>query len=424
MQQQIALLHFSAPPVVGGVESVMNHHAQLMAAHGHTVRFIAGRGAPISNDRIQFFHLPLADSRHADVLAAKANLDQGKVPANFDQLVAAIVAQLEQALDGIDIIIAHNVCSLHKNLALTAALRQTCQAADAPRLIIWHHDLAWTTPRYRAELHDGWPWDLIGQDWPDVQPVHVAVSELRHRELAGLFNLPQEIIHVVPSGLTLSHFLKFEIQTAELVQRLNLQQAAPLLLLPVRITRRKNIELAIRTTAALRETFPQTALVVTGPPGPHNPSNHEYFSQLKSLRSELGLDPAASTTGPKVHFLAEVVEAFLPDVVIGDLYRLADALLFPSREEGFGIPMLEAGLAGLPVFCAHISSLREIGGNLVNYFSPDIAPADLAIQISNQLQNDDIYQFRHHIRHSYSWENIFTNQIAPLLITKRRETKK
>jgi hypothetical protein len=65
----IALIHYSAPPIVGGVESVLAQHARLMAQAGHTVRILAARGEPIS-DQIQFIPLPLIDSRHPRVLAA------------------------------------------------------------------------------------------------------------------------------------------------------------------------------------------------------------------------------------------------------------------------------------------------------------------------------------------------------------------
>ena len=41
---QIALLHYSVPPVIGGVESVLAQQARLMADAGHNVRGIAGRG--------------------------------------------------------------------------------------------------------------------------------------------------------------------------------------------------------------------------------------------------------------------------------------------------------------------------------------------------------------------------------------------
>jgi hypothetical protein len=41
---KIDLIHYSSPPVVGGVESVLAYHARLMAGAGHSVRIITGRG--------------------------------------------------------------------------------------------------------------------------------------------------------------------------------------------------------------------------------------------------------------------------------------------------------------------------------------------------------------------------------------------
>jgi glycosyltransferase involved in cell wall biosynthesis len=406
-RKKIGLLHYSMPPVVGGVENILAHHARLMTEAGHSVRLIAGRGGD-PNGSIPFYHLPLADSRHPDVLAAKMQLDQGIVPAGFEQLVEQIEQELATAVSNLDILIAHNICSLHKNLALTAALRRLCAQPDAPRLIMWHHDFAWTAVNYQTELHPGWPWQLIKEDWPDVQPTHVVVSQWRQHEMIALFHLPADSIHVIPSGLNTGKFLKLEPETAELLTRLSYQEAAPRLLLPVRITRRKNIELAIRTTAALRQIMPQASLIITGPPGPHNPSNQDYFANLRQLRDSLNAQN-------HIHFLAEQYDHYLPDAVIADLYRLADALILPSREEGFGIPMLEAGLVGLPTFCTDIAPLRELGGENATYFSPDSDPADLAAIVAEKLQNDALYQQRVQIRNHYTWPSIYRQRIAPLL---------
>jgi glycosyltransferase involved in cell wall biosynthesis len=193
--------------------------------------------------------------------------------------------------------------------------------------------------------------------------------------------------------------------------QLKLLDAEPLLLLPVRITSRKNIELALRALAALRETCPQAGLVVTGPPGPHNPANADYFARLKSLRSELGLSSAA-------HFLAELSDAYLPDEVIADFYRLADALFLPSREEGFGIPLVESGLARLPVFCTDIAPLRALGGDQVTYFSPDADPHQVAGLIAERLLGDRQYQFAARVRREYLWERVYAQKIAPLLVSE------
>jgi glycosyltransferase involved in cell wall biosynthesis len=410
----IALLHYSTPPVVGGVESVLAHHARLMTEAGHAVKIVAARGEAW-DERIPLVRLPLMDSRHPEVLAIKAELDAGRVPPGFAPLVDAIESALRPALADADVVVAHNVCSLHKNLALTAALHRLNGEAHAWRFILWHHDLAWTTPRYRPELHDGYPWDLLRTDWPGVR--QVAVSEPRRRELAELLGLPAERIVVVPNGVETAHLLKLETQTRTLVRMLNLAEAEPLLLLPVRLTPRKNIELALRTVAALRRRdvpperlyYPNAMLLVTGPEGPHNPANAEYRRRLLALRDELGLRGAA-------HFVAEVrPNEFLPYAVVADFLRLADALILPSREEGFGIPLVEAAITRLPVFCADIPPLRDLGGDDAAYFSLEADPEAVAAMIAARLQADPAYRFAARARRSFSWEAIYTAHIAPLL---------
>jgi mannosylglucosylglycerate synthase len=401
----ITLLHYAAPPVVGGVESVIGEHARLMAADGQQVTILAGRGEQ-TDARIPFVELPLLDSRHPEVLAVKAELDDGKVTRRFDRLVADLETELSRRLSATQVLIAHNVCSLNKNLALTAALKKITEKPGAPRLILWNHDLAWTTPRYRSELHDGYPWDLLRTDWPPA--IQVTVSEMRRQEMAQLLDVPASRIKVVPNGVDVTRFLKLEPHTVQLIEKLDLLSADPLLLLPVRITPRKNIELAIRILDKLRGYFPQARLVVTGPLGPHNPANTAYFQKLTSLRASLKLDQA-------VVFLAEHATDYLPDEVIADFYRLADVMLLPSLEEGFGIPILEAGLAGLPVFCADIPPLRELGEKAAAFFSPHADPHEVAALIAHQMVPDNAFNLRLKVKLNYTWESIYKEIIRPLL---------
>ncbi len=402
---KIALLHYAVPPVVGGVENVIGRHARLMADGGHQVRLIAGRGEQF-DPRIPLTLLPLADSRHPGILDLKSQLDAGRVPDGFEPLVGEIEAALRQGIGDMDWLVAHNVCSLNKNLALTAALKRISSSGSKPRFILWHHDLAWTTPRYRPQLHDGYPWDLLRQDWPGV--VQVVVSEARRRELAGLLGIPHARIRVIPNGIDLESFLKLGDRSLELVRRLDLLSCYPLLLLPVRITPRKNIELALSVLSALIPKLPQAKLVVTGPLGPHNPANLDYLKRLQQIRRELGLEHAA-------FFLAEMVEQSLPDEAISDFYRLSDLLFFPSREEGFGLPILEAGLNGIPIFCSDLPPLRELGGAQVHYIQPDEEAAQIARRILEELESNPSSRLRTRFRRDFSWEKIYAEQIAPLL---------
>jgi glycosyltransferase involved in cell wall biosynthesis len=407
----IAILHYAGPPDIGGVEVTMAAHARAIAAAGHTARIIAGSGdlhAPGIETRL----LPDLGSRGPLIEGLAQELAAGVVSATFHTLVERLAGWLGDALADVDALMVHNVLSLHKNLAFTAALRRLHDTGRLPRMLAWCHDFAWRDPLYIPALHPGEPWSLLRDPWPGVQ--YVVVSEDRRGIIAEMLGDDPAQIRVVTPGVDLPAFLKLEPDTVALVQRFDLLNAAPLLLLPARVTRRKNIELAILIIAALRERGHAARLIVTGPPGPHNPANAAYLAELMALRT-------AHNLGDAVLFLYEAYTDAdgkpLPvsDAMLADWYRLADGLLFPSRYEGFGIPALEAGLAGIPIFCSAIPPLLATAADAAVAFELDEPPATIAARIDTALTADPRYALRRRVRTHFTWEAIFQREIAPLL---------
>ncbi len=216
-----------------------------------------------------------------------------QVSPEFEQLVMTDRSRRSiSALAGVDVLIVHNVHTLHKNLAFTEALYRRSVAGRAPRTLAWCHDFAWSDPLYAAEVHPGAPWDHLRTAWPDVR--YVVVSEDRREILADLLGLPADQITVVTPGVNPAVLFKLEPEIVELVERFDLLDADPLLLLPARITRRKNIELAIAIVGAMRQQGARPRLIVTGPPGPHNPTNSAYLAILEAGRAASGADDAVS----------------------------------------------------------------------------------------------------------------------------------
>ncbi len=401
MLPRIAFMHYASPPGVGGVESTIAYQARGLADIGYLVRVISGAGGTF-DPRIETIVDPLFGSRDARILAAKADLDRGVVTPAFEMLVNDIEARLNAALDGCAVCIVHNIHTMNKNLALTTALARLTQ----PRLIAWVHDLAWTNPQYQAELSAGKPYDLMRTAWSNTR--YVTISAPRQAETADLLGIPADQIPVVPPGVDIPLFFQWTEMMRDIVARLNLLDADLILLLPARLTRRKNIALAIRVLAEVRRISGQDCrLIVTGPPGPHNPANPGYLSELLDLRRELGLQDAA-------HFLYEL---HVPDdTTMANLYQLADALLFPSVQEGFGIPILEAGIAGIPIFCSDLPVFRESGQSDLIVFDPEHdSPGAIAAQIDGYFHENARHRLKTRVRHHYRWEVIIRRQLVPLL---------
>ena len=104
---------------------------------------------------------------------------------------------------------------------------------------------------------------------------------------------------------------------------------------------------------------------------------------------------------------------------MADLYQLADALLFPSAREGFGIPILEAGLARLPVFCADIPPLRETGQGSAHFLDPNGDPAAIAACLARVLEQDAAHRLRRRVLAGFTWKRIVEERVIPLLQLER-----
>ncbi len=404
----VSILHYAAPPIVGGVESTIYHHARLLKRAEFTVSIIAGRGEPF-NEEIPFHLIPEIDSRHDQVIDVGRDLANGVVTAEFYRLRDNIFRALESPLASTDILIVHNVVTLHKNLALTAAVKLISER-DKPGILAWCHDFAWQDKLYTPDLHPGYPWDLLSTPWPGVR--YIAVSEHRQQRLAELLSISASEIDVIPPGVDLFQFLNLSPFSQQITDKLELLDANPLILLPARITRRKNIEFAIQVIASLKHAYPEISLVITGPPGPHNPKNIAYLDSLRNLREDLGLIG-------NVQFLYELHGEdqilIVPDQTIAELFRIADIIIFPSHREGFGIPVLEAGLAKTPIFASDIPAVRESSNGMIKMFDPSGSPEMVAEDIISFLQTDRAYQLRRRVIDNFTWQSIIKKKILPIL---------
>ncbi|NOT46371.1 MAG: glycosyltransferase family 4 protein, partial [Acidobacteria bacterium] len=82
------------------------------------------------------------------------------------------------------------------------------------------------------------------------------------------------------------------------------------------------------------------------------------YPQLKSQASNLELNEKVVFTG------------YIPDEDLAYLYNAATLLVFPSLEEGFGLPAIEAMACGTPVAASSTGSLPEVLGPVGRYFDP------------------------------------------------------
>ena len=143
--------------------------------------------------------------------------------------------------------------------------------------------------------------------------------------------------------------------------------ARPFVFYPAHAWLHKNHHRLLKAFAAARAQLPTgCTLVLTGrPPTADHPA--------ADLLAELTAQGAAQHLG------------FRTPLEIAALYRSAEALVFPSLFEGFGMPVIEAMMADCPVACADNSSLPEIAGDAAILFDArsETAIADGLVRITS-----------------------------------------
>ena len=173
-----------------------------------------------------------------------------------------------------------------------------------------------------------------------VSRLLLAVSATTAADLLKYYHLPESKVRVTPEGVDPVFF--------DIARR---RHPEPFLLSVSTLHPHKNLDGLLRAFARFRRTHPEFRLVACGLHG-------HFAGPLHDLRDSLGLRDAVTFPG------------WIPREDLHDLYARAWAFLYPSRFEGFGLPLLEALASGIPTACSQIEPLSSIAAGAALEFDP------------------------------------------------------
>jgi glycosyltransferase involved in cell wall biosynthesis len=140
----------------------------------------------------------------------------------------------------------------------------------------------------------------------------------------------------------------------------------------------KNVPRLIRALPEVKKRIAQPVqLVLVG-------SLREHSTKQSIGRQELLAVARAEGVADMVD-----IRGFVDEQELAELYQTASFLVFPTTYEGFGLPVVEALAAELPLVVSRAASLPEVGGDCVLYFDP-MDSQDIADKISTALERPDL----------------------------------
>ena len=314
----VALLTYSVKPRGGVVHTLAL--AEALHADGYPVRVFA-LGEPGAG----FYRTVRAPVTIVPAPPTLPTLEE-RVFASVDALTGALAGQVAAypVMHAQDCISARAACGV----------RDAGPASGPVVIRTVHHVDDFTSPSL-----------IECQERAIVEPDRVlVVSEHWRRLLAEQYGVKPDVIH---NGVDAG---RFHTPDSSLVGRLRQQVGAadrPLILSVGGIEPRKGSDTLVRALAALCESGRDPVLAVVG--GHSFQDYRAYADRVLAMIPELGLRP-----GRDVIQLGTVPDAELPA-----WYAAADVLAFPSTKEGWGLAVLEAMSAGLPVVTSDLPVFLE-----------------------------------------------------------------
>jgi glycosyltransferase involved in cell wall biosynthesis len=245
-------------------------------------------------------------------------------------------------------------------------------------------DVIWLTHRDRGERVTVRLWRALVPQVARRSHRVIALSAATRRELVARLRLDAGRIDVVPLGRDEPR--AEPAPEPDLRARLELGDG-PIMLAVSAAKAHKNLRGLVEALPAVLADHPNATLVVPG-----NPT--ALREAVETRAGELGV--AGSVRFP----------GWVDTSDLEGLYAACACVVFPSLEEGFGLPVLEGMARGAPVACSGASSLPEVGGDAVVYFDP-LRPPDIAAALRRLLDDSDL---RRRLRragmarsHEFSW---------------------
>ncbi len=290
----------------------------------------------------------------------------------IERLRATLRPQLEAfiARYHIEALIAQNVFAIPMHIPLALALMDVIAATNIPT-IAHNHDYYWERAIYRTNCVQ----DILDTAFPPDLPsiTQVAINSLAIRDLQQRRGIPSVLLPNVFDFETPAPTV--DEYNADFRQAIGLSEEDYLILQPVRIIRRKGLELAVELVARLDD--PRCKMIFTH----HEDADTAYLHELQAQAERLGVD------------MRVVSDRIAPQrgerdghklYTLWDAYPHADFVMYPSLYEGFGNALLETIYFKKPALV-----------NRYSVYAADIGPLGFEfVEIDGHVTDEAVAQVR------------------------------
>lgn len=428
MKKVAILTSFTSADCAYSLNNVVQDQIKMLTSNGYKPIVIAQEGfKPVEN-----YALEKVDMRYVPSIRRS---NQIEIDDSFDPDVEATYSKLNEILDGVDVVITHDLIYQPAELKTHVACRRI--AAENPRLRWLHWIHSATAPmvlldslklseksreKYEPFLKDKFPNSFV-----------VFPNAYSRKRIAMNFGYEQDEVKCVHHPTDLFTFLGMHPMTEALARSKRLLEADLICVYPIRLDRGKNVEVPIEIMAQAKKKGMDVRMVVVDF---HSTGGDKvvYREELRKLAQEKGL------TDIELTFTSQFdssLEARCPRQMVKDLFQISNVFIMASRSESYSLITQEASLCGNVIllnrdfppfidifgdapyqgqFSSAMDALTGLNGETsTNYGSRDDYMSDMAGMLIYEVKNNRVIRSKDRARKLRNLDYVFRHELEPLI---------
>lgn len=434
MKKRVAIFtNFSSYSEAYSLTRVVSNQIRMLVDHGYEPVVIVGDN----------FH-PVFDFADPRVIIKKIPdvpvSNEVQMDSTFDQDVTLLEKVLSEALDGVDVVLTHDIiyqpaCVKH----LVAAKRIAARRPEL-RWLHWIHSATspYTLQELRPLFVDEYA-KIIGEKFPNS--FYIFFNHYSIPRIAQNFKIDDGDVKIVHHPTDIKAFMKIEDDSWDLIKKYDILSADVICTYPIRLDRGKQVEKVIKTIGALKHLGNSVRLII-GDFHSTGGDKVEYRKECQKIAEEWEL------TKNEIIWLSEQKaewEVEVPYKNISDFERLSNVFVGASVSESYSLITQEAGISGVAMivnrdfppfrdifgwaphqipFSSNIDALTGLDGNTETKVTDEKDfYLNAAKMLQYELKNDRALVLKTFLRKERNLDFIFKNELEPLFsYTPKEET--
>jgi hypothetical protein len=428
MKRVAILTTFGSFSEAYSLNRVVMNQIRMLVDHGYKPVVIVGQHFQPVKDYTD----PNVEIRHIPDVPV---FNEVKMDATFDQDVTALEREMTKALEGIDVVLTHDIVYQPAAVKHLVASKRIAKRRPELRWLHWIHSATspYTLQELRPLFVDEYA-NIIREKFPNS--FYIFFNHYSIHRIAKNFNVEDSDVKIVHHPTDIKMFYKLEDTTWDIVKKYKMLEADVIGTYAIRLDRGKQVERYIKTIAAFKRLGKSVRMII-GDFHSNGGDKVTYRQELKETAKKWGLGEG------EVIWLSEQKsdwEVEVPYEVIADFFHLSNVFVMPSVSESYSLITQEAGLSGVSmVLNADFPPFREIFGTAphcgdyskfssnINILTgldgdtksePNNEPdfyLNLAKIMNYDLENDRSLKLKTFLRKERNLDNVFERELEPLI---------